>query len=133
MIKQLEPNDVFVFGSNLAGRHGAGAAKWAVDNAGAIYGQGIGLQGQSYGIPTKDFNIKPMPLSRILRFVNEFLEFARKHPEKRFLITRIGCGLAGYKDSEIGPMWKNVPRNCVMPKEWTQWVEYAGTALQKAE
>lgn len=96
---------IFVFGSNLAGRHGAGAAKFAVENYGAKYGQGVGLQGSSYGIPTKDFNVITLPLSKIKPYVEEFIEFAKTHPELKFNVTKIGCGLAGYKVTDIAPMF----------------------------
>lgn len=109
---------IFVFGSNLAGRHGAGAALYARLNCGAIYGQGIGLQGDSYGIPTKDENIRTMPLAAIHRYVNEFKKFARDHPELEFRVTRVGCGLAGYSDIDIAPMFADSPENCVLPKGW---------------
>lgn len=109
---------VFVFGSNLAGVHGAGAAKFAVENHGAVYGQGIGLQGNSYGIPTKDRNIRTLPLSDIWPHVLQFLEFAAKHPEMRFNVTRIGCGLAGYTDKDIAPMFRGASENCILPEGW---------------
>lgn len=105
---------IFVFGSNLAGRHGKGAAKFALDNRGAIYGQGIGLQGRSYAIPTKDENIRTLPLSEIKKYIDEFLVFASANPHMQFSITRIGCGFAGYKwDSDIRPMFPDIlPKNC---------------------
>lgn len=111
---------IFVFGSNLAGRHGKGAALFAKQNHGAIYGQGIGLQGDSYAIPTKDEHLKTLPLPRIKEYVDEFLDFARTHPELEFGVTRIGCGLAGYKDHEIAPMFAGAPSNCSLPVEWPQ-------------
>lgn len=109
---------VFVFGSNLAGIHGAGAALYARNNHGAIYGQGIGLQGNSYGIPTKDRNIKTLPLNVIEKHVNDFITFAKANYEMTFQITKIGCGLAGYKSSDIAPMFKDAPTNCYLPEEW---------------
>lgn len=112
-----EKKEIFVFGSNLAGRHGKGAALFARQNHGAIYGQGIGLQGSSYAIPTKDSNIRTLPLDDIERHVYIFLEFAKSHPEMIFNITRIGCGLAGYKDYQIAPMFKNATSNCNLSKE----------------
>lgn len=84
---------IFVFGSNLAGRHGKGAASFAMERYGAIYGQGVGLQGQSYAIPTKDGNLKPLPLGEIEKYVIRFLDFAREHPELDFQLTAIGTGL----------------------------------------
>ena len=109
---------IFVFGSNLAGKHGAGAALHARKEHGAIYGQGKGLQGTSYAIPTKDANIETLPLSEIQKYVEEFKIFAMKHPELLFIVTRIGCGLAGYTDKQIAPMFKNSPSNCRLPEGW---------------
>jgi len=109
---------IFVFGSNLAGRHGKGAALEAKKNHGAIYGQGYGLQGCSYAIPTKDASLKSLPLSAIKIGVGEFLAFAEGSPDMQFNITRIGCGLAGYKDEQIAPMFAGAPDNCVLPAGW---------------
>lgn len=109
---------IFVFGSNKAGRHGAGAAKFALDNRGAIYGNGFGLQGNSYAIPTKDTHLKTLPLSVIKQYVREFLIFAENHQELEFEVTRIGCGLAGYSDKDISPMFKDAPKNCFLPEGW---------------
>lgn len=111
-------NNIFCFGSNLAGIHGAGAARTALRHYGAIYGQGIGLQGNSYGIPTKDLNIHTLPLSPIRYYVLNFIKFAIEHPELTFNVTRIGCGLAGYTDSQIAPMFIFVPKNVNLPIEW---------------
>lgn len=109
---------IFVFGSNLAGRHGAGAALFARNNYGAVYGQGVGRQGYSYAIPTKDYRINTLPLETIQGYVNEFLLYARNHPELDFRVTRIGCGLAGYNDAQIAPMFVNAPSNCFLPEGW---------------
>lgn len=109
---------IFVFGSNLAGRHGAGAALYARQHHGAIYGKGVGLQGNSYAIPTKDFNIKTLSLHTIEKHVREFKEFAYNHPDMVFNVTRIGCGLAGYTDKQIAPMFINAPANCILPEKW---------------
>jgi hypothetical protein len=110
--------NVFVFGSNLAGRHGKGAALEAKENWGAIYGQGQGFQGQSYAIPTKDKKLKTLPLGQIRNYVDDFLAFARKRPELRFLLTKIGCGLAGYQERQIFPMFESAPKNVIMPEGW---------------
>ena len=109
---------IFVFGSNLAGIHGAGAARFAVKHHGAIYGQGIGYQGNSYGIPTKDRRIQTLPLSEIKKHVDTFIQFAKDNYEMVFEVTRIGCGLAGYTDHQIAPMFKNAPMNCQLPEGW---------------
>lgn len=109
---------IFVFGSNLAGIHGAGAARSALAMFGAVWGVGVGLQGRSYAIPTKDERIQTLPLNRIRPYVDQFLEFARAHPEMNFQVTRIGCGLAGYTDSDIAPMFKEAPDNCELLGGW---------------
>lgn len=114
--------EIFVFGSNLAGRHGKGAALFAVQNHGAIYWQGFGLQGDSYGIPTKDKQIQTLPLNEIEPYVTEFVAFAAEHPDWRFNVTRVGCGLAGYTDEQMAPMFKGAPANCVMPEEWRPYL-----------
>lgn len=111
---------VFVFGSNLAGRHGKGAALNAVREHGAIYGQGVGRQGGSYAIPTKDLNIKALPLQNIKRHVDDFLKHARNNNMDDFQVTRIGCGLAGYKDKDIAPLFRDAPPNCVLPRGWRE-------------
>lgn len=113
---------IFVFGSNLAGRHGAGAALFARQNRGAVYGQGVGLQGQSYAIPTKDENIRTLTLTRINQFVENFLRFAWQHKELEFEVTKIGCGLAGYSEAQIAPLFlgsvQGIPKNVHLPEGW---------------
>jgi hypothetical protein len=109
---------VFVFGSNLAGRHGKGAALYARQNHGAVLGQGIGRQGNSYAIPTKDKNLKTLPLDQIQVYVEGFLAYAQRHAMTDFEVTRIGCGLAGYSDKQIAPMFKLAPENCQLPEGW---------------
>ena len=109
---------IFVFGSNLAGRHGKGTALHALEHHGAIYGQGVGLQGNSYAIPTKDEHIRTLPLDHIRPYVDEFLGYAAAHPELTFQVTAIGCGLAGYKPSQIAPMFRDAPGNCILPPEF---------------
>lgn len=111
-------NTIFVFGSNLAGRHGAGAALHARKKCGAIYGCGIGLQGRSYAIPTKDRRLRTLPLEEIAKHVNIFLAFARSNKHLTFQLTPIGCGLAGFKPQDIAPMFKNAPSNVVIPHEF---------------
>lgn len=109
---------VFVFGSNLAGRHGKGAARCAIQDHGAIYGVGEGMQGYSYAIPTKDKNLNTLPLHVIAICVQRFLHYAKSHPETTFEVTRIGCGLAGYGDGDIAPMFKAASMNCNLPEGW---------------
>jgi hypothetical protein len=109
---------IFVFGSNLAGRHGKGAALEARTVWGAQYGVGKGRTGQSYAIPTKDEHIQTLPLERIELEVRNFLEYACFHPELKFIVTRIGCGLAGYTSQQIAPMFRDAPTNCELSPEW---------------
>jgi hypothetical protein len=119
-IDSLKENEIFVFGSNLAGKHGKGAAKTAL-KWGAKWGQAKGLQGRTYGIPTKDASVKRvLSVIEIERFVNEFIEFARKSPEKIFLVTEIGCGLAGYKPKEIAPLFMEASEvfNIYLPRRF---------------
>ncbi len=113
-----KPNHIFVFGSNLAGVHGAGAAKNAHDLYGAIWGVGEGLAGNSYALPTKDEQIQTLSLSAIKKYVNKFVEFAWERTDLTFFITRIGCGLAGYKDEDISPLFEDCPPNCDLPYGW---------------
>lgn len=116
-------NSVWVFGSNLAGAHGAGAAWVAKKRFGAVYGVGVGPQGMAYAIPTKDHQIQTLPVDAIASFVAEFLDFARANPEARFFVTRIGCGLAGYQDADIAPLFKGAPTNCSLANEWEGFVK----------
>lgn len=110
---------IFVFGSNLAGIHGAGAAKYALQFKGAKWGCGAGLQGRSYAIPTKAENVyTTLPIETIKEFVDDFKQFAASHPEYSFDITPIGCGLAGYNHEDIQPLFVGCPSNCSMPVEW---------------
>ena len=117
-ITELKENEVFVFGSNLAGSHGGGAAWIAYQKFGAIWGQGVGLQGQSYGIPTMQGGVET-----IKPFVDEFIEFAKEHPELKFLVTRIGCGIAGFRDEEIAPLFKDAidVENVILPKSFVSY------------
>ena len=101
-INYLKENEIFVFGSNLDGMHGGGAARVAYNKFGAIWGQGVGLQGQSYGIPTMHGGVDV-----IKPYVDEFINFAKSHPELKFLVTRIGCSIAGFTDEEIAPLFKD--------------------------
>lgn len=116
------PTVVFVFGSNLAGRHGKGAALHAQQKWGAVPGKGEGLQGRSYAIPTKDQTLKVRSLYDIATSVVTFITFAADHPEMYFIVTRVGCGLAGYKDFQIAPLFTNAPSNCLLPNGWREGV-----------
>jgi hypothetical protein len=116
---------IFVFGSNLAGIHGAGAAAFAVANHGAQMGLGIGMQGNSYGLPTKDWRIRSLPLSEIQRHVDDFIGYAMEHPQLQFMVTQVGCGLAGFTPAQIAPMFKDAPKNCYFDKAWEPFLPNA--------
>lgn len=109
---------IFVFGSNLAGRHGKGAALFARQNHGAVYGVGAGRTGNSYAIPTKDENLRTLPLGTIGHYVDQFINYALDNLDLEFEVTKIGCGLAGYKESQIAPMFVGAPDNCHLPEGW---------------
>lgn len=119
-ISELKPNEVFVFGSNLAGLHGGGAARVALKKFGAIWGQGVGLQGQSYAIPTMQGGVET-----IKPYVDKFIEFAQAHPSLKFYVTRIGCGIAGFSDEEIAPLFSKAlgADNIVLPKSFVLVLE----------
>ena len=99
-ITELAPGEIFVFGSNLAGMHGGGAARLAYQKFGAVWGKGVGLHGRSYAIPTMHCGVE-----RIAPYVDEFIAFARNHPDLTFLVTEIGCGIAGFTPEEIAPLF----------------------------
>ena len=116
-IIELKSNEIFVFGSNLAGAHGGGAARLAYNCFGAIWGQGVGLQGQSYAIPTMQGGVET-----IKPYVDEFIEFAINHPEYKFLVTRIGCGIAGFTADEIAPLFMKAIdlENVILPQDFVE-------------
>lgn len=119
-IKKLEQGQIFVFGSNLSGRHGKGAAKTAL-GWGAKWGQVSGLQGRTYGIPTKDASIRrTLTVIEIKPFVDEFIEFAKNNTNMTFLVTEIGCGLAGHKQKDIAPLFINAVNveNIYLPEKF---------------
>ena len=119
-ITKLKKNQVFVFGSNEAGIHGAGAAKLAEEKFGAIRGMGYGLQGKSFGIPTKDTFIRTLPLDKIEFYIYSFLTEVMEYPDTEFLVTKIGCGLAGYSEDEIANLFKGkfIPENVTLPESF---------------
>lgn len=107
-ITALKPNEIFVFGSNLSGIHGGGAARLAHENFGAVWGEGVGLTGQCYAIPTKSEGIKrTLTIEEIRFYVDNFIVVAKQESALKFLVTEIGCGLAGYSPSDIAPLFKN--------------------------
>ena len=120
MISALKENEIFVFGSNLGGMHGGGAARAAYNRFGAVWGQGVGLQGQSYAIPTMQGGVET-----IKPYVDEFIEFAQTHPELKFLVTRIGCGIAGFRDEQIAPLFATAidKENIILPKEFVEAIK----------
>ncbi len=119
-ITSLGPREIFVFGSNRAGRHGAGAAKTAL-NWGARHGIGEGLCGHTYALPTKDENLAVLPLPEVAAGVRRFVAFARSRPDLTFLVTPIGCGLAGYQAEDIAPLFfacGQLPLNVTLPRSF---------------
>jgi hypothetical protein len=119
-IAVLEPGEIFVFGSNLAGAHGGGAARAARLHFGAVMGQGVGLQGRSYAIPTMQGGpetIKP--------YVDDFILFAKQHPELTFLVTPIGCGIAGFHARDIAPLFASAidVENIILPRQFVASIE----------
>ena len=113
--------EIFVFGSNLAGYHGAGAAKVARQLFGAKLGDSLGITGFSFAIPTKDEHIQTISLHRIKLYVDIFNDFAKQHPHLEFWMTRVGAGLAGYENSDIAPLFRNLP-NINWPEEWEEYI-----------
>lgn len=122
-ITELQTDECFTFGSNIAGRHGAGAARTAHVKFGARMGVGYGRTGRCFAIPTKDERIQTMPLKEIAWYVEKYLEFARVHPETKFLTTAVGCGLAGYTPKDIAPLFfaHPIPNNVYLPASF--WKE----------
>ena len=116
-ISELQSNEIFVFGSNLAGAHGGGAARAAYNKFGAVWGEGVGLFGQSYAIPTMQGGVET-----IKPYVDEFIRFAKEHGELNFLVTRIGCGIAGFRDSEIASLFKEAidVENIILPRSFVK-------------
>ena len=119
-ITTLQPNEIFVFGSNLGGIHAGGAARMARLHFGAGMGKGVGIQGQSYAIPTMQGGVET-----IKPYVDEFITYASQHPEKQFLVTPIGCGIAGFNAQEIAPLFKDAKNieNISLPEEFWEIIE----------
>lgn len=112
LINELKDDEVFVFGSNESGVHGGGAAKTAL-KFGAKHGEALGLQGKTYAIPTVNASVThKLPIEKVNKYVEEFLSFAKENKDKKFFVTEIGCGIAGFRISDIAPMFK-----CVVEKE----------------
>lgn len=117
-ITELKPNEIFVFGSNLDGFHDGGAARVALEKFGAIYGSGDGMQGQTYAIPTLSRQMKPLSIRYMQTYTRKFIETAKEHPKLTFYLTKIGCGIAGFSEDEIKPLFTDTPKNIVKPKGW---------------
>jgi hypothetical protein len=113
---------IFVFGSNERGAHGKGAALYAYQKQGARYGVSYGHIGSSFAIPTMNQQIHPLSRNNIRMYVQGFLAYAWGHPELTFHVTRIGCGLAGWQDKDIAPMFDEAPLNCQFDKKWQPWL-----------
>ena len=118
-IETLEAGEIFIFGSNLSGRHGAGAAKKALE-FGAVMGKGVGFKGRTYAIPTKDENIRTIPIEAIEPYVKQFIDYASKNQHLTFLVSKIGCGLTGYSPEDIAPLFEDalLYPNIVLPEEF---------------
>ena len=119
-ITELKPNEIFVFGSNLAGAHAGGAARLAYEHFGAKWGQGVGFQGQSYAIPTMQGGVET-----VKPYVDKFIEFAKQHPNCKFHVTRIGCGIAGFSANDIAPLFQNAfdLENILLPRDFVEILE----------
>ena len=124
----MKQKQIFVFGSNLAGKHLAGAALEALLEHGAIEGRGTGLQGNSYAIPTKNQYLQTLPLMTIDRFIKQFIKFATVENQFEYKVTQIGCGFAGIMPIEIAPLFRGAPINCLFD---TAWKEFLGSENRK--
>ena len=119
-ITELAEDEVFVFGSNLAGMHGGGAAATAHRCFGAVWGKGVGLYGKSYAIPTMHGGV-----NTVKPYVDEFIEYAKHHPELRFLVTKIGCGIAGFREEQIAPLFAEAidVKNIILPRDFVEMIK----------
>jgi hypothetical protein len=118
MITKLSPDEIFVFGSNLAGIHGAGAARQAYTQFGAAMGCGEGLTGQSYAFPTLDHLLRQLPLSTLMVARDNLYCACRDNPGTRFLLTKVGCGLAGFPEVVMRDLFTDPPTNLILPEGW---------------
>ncbi len=125
---EIRENEIFVFGTNKAGKHGLGAPLTARMKYGAEMGFGFGLKGQSFAIPVKDEDMKLMPLEEIQTYVDLFFKFAEKNFDKRFFITNVGTALAEYSPPQMAAVFKNAPGNCRLPPEWGEIIRGLKTA-----
>ena len=120
-ISELKDNEIFVFGSNLAGAHGGGAAWLAFKQFGAVWGEGVGMYGQTYAIPTMQGGVET-----IKPYVDDFIRFAKEHPGLTFLVTRIGCGIGGFRDEQIAPLFVDAinVENIILPMSFVKCLEH---------
>lgn len=118
MITKLKSNQIFVFGSNMAGNHAGGAARQALDHFGAIMGQGEGRQGQSYAFPTLTEDFKRRKWSEIHKSRNALYDYCEGNKDQKFLLTKVGCGIAGFKEAEMKALFTNHPKNLILPEDW---------------
>ncbi|KAA8735425.1 hypothetical protein F4V57_01085 [Acinetobacter qingfengensis] len=118
------PNDqIFVFGSNLAGNHYRGAAKTALENFGAMQGVGRGWSGQSFAIPTKNEHDQAMPLHQIQHYIDDFKIYTRNHAKLTYFVTGVGCGSTGFHLQDIAPLFKGISENVILPSRFKQFLE----------
>ena len=117
-----QKTELFVFGSNEAARHGAGAALVAAKRFGAVGTVSEGYSGRSYAIPTKSAKLKPLSFDRVRANIHRFVNYTIMNPHLTFFVTRVGCGLARFKDSEIAPLFRSA-ENCNFPEQWRQYLE----------
>jgi hypothetical protein len=122
---------IFVFGSNLAGRHGKAAAKVARTNFRAEYGVGRGPTGNAYAIPTKGKHLEVLDFEDVERSIGDFLHYAALHPELNFFVTRVGCGEAGFSDDQVGPLFAKAPGNCSLPDGWKSYAAQARAEVRE--
>lgn len=121
-ITELGEGEIFVFGSNLNGYHAGGAARMAASNFGAKFGQGEGLQGQSYALPTLSKDMKRLPIEQLESSLDRLIECANKNSDLTFFMTKVGCGIAGFKVGQIAQLFfdREIPENIVLPREFVK-------------
>lgn len=118
---------IYVFGTNTLGFHNRGISLIAYSKYGAQWGKCFGHYGDSFAIPVVDRDIQPLPLETIENFIKGFIAYAETHPKRNFLVTRIGCGIAGYTNKDIAPLFASSPLNCIFDEEWKSWLPYHRT------
>jgi hypothetical protein len=116
---------IFVFGSSLDGNHAGGAARFAYLHHGAVMGIGEGLTGNSYALPTVGIKFAPMTFGLVFEHIRTFINFTRQHPDLKFQVTRIGCGIAGFKDSDIAAVFADASANCLFDEAWREFLPTA--------